>query len=209
MNPSTEVSGMNLSLLWRTHPSSPGVPYGVGGRPANSEGPGSSPLLPEKIGQPLGQMALSLSQTRNTVQWAAPQGGGLAWVLFPHSPMPYTPHRVSSVPLQVRQHKTWVTHTEPELDPHIAQTGPRTERLLGNQRHRSIRGKSETDTQSSETGPPGASGGGSKSLILSPGTEKGINQTESKREKAPSSLPGQVHKFRPGCRGSYKEGKWD
>lgn len=171
--------------------------------------PGSSPLLTEKTGQPLGQMALRLSQTRNPAQWAAPQGGGLAWVLFPHSPMPYTPHRAPSVPLQVRQHKSWVTQTEPEPDPHIAQTGPRTERFLGNQRHWSIRGKSETDTQSSETGPPRASGGGSKSLILSPGMEKGMNQPESEREKAPSSLPGQVHKFRPGCCGSYKEGKWD
>lgn len=201
---------MNLSLLWRTHPSSPGVPYGVGGRPANSEGPGSSPLLPEKTGQPLGQMALSLSQTRNT---DSPMGCSSRWRLSLGA-LPSQPHAIHSsqsfvCPSAGQAAQELGNPHRTRARPSHSTDGAQTERLLGNQRHWSIRGKSETDTQSSETGPPGASGGGSKSLILSPGKEKGINQTESKREKAPSSLPGQVHKFRPGCRGSYKEGKWD
>lgn len=42
---------------------------------------------------------------------------------------------------------------------------------------------------------------------LSPGTETGINQPESKREILSLVSLGQVYKFRLGCCGRYKEGK--
>lgn len=130
--------------------------------------------------------------------------------ILPHSLMPHTLPRAPSAPLQVRQHKSWVIQTESEPDPHIAQAGPRTERLSGKSEALvNLRQKVKLTFRVQKQEPPRTSRGGSKSLILSPGMEKGINQPESKREKAPSCLPGQVlHKFRPGCRGSYKEGKW-
>lgn len=195
---------MNLSLLRRTHPSSPGVPSGVGGRPANSQGPGFKPTA-----------------HREDRPASGPNGPPSLTDQEP-SPMGCSPRRrvslgaLSSQPHAIHPSQSSVCPSAGQAaqelgNPNRTRTRPShsTDWFLGNQRHWSIRGKSETDTQSSETGPPRASGGGSKSLILSPGMEKGMNQPESEREKAPSSLPGQVHKFRPGCCGSYKEGKWD